>query len=195
MPQPLKNQGAEYHSDPIADRPVAAAALANAIAAWNLFEWELAVSYSIAMGFYLPGYKGWEPPNHPMAYDIMDTISGLGARLDLMHVALKRVAPSLVEDFVAMRPEIRKQAGKRAELAHGRWGINSLFPDDIIKEDEKGFSRWNAKDFKTRADAFFALRLKFLEFLLKLRELMKQRPGLKEPPKLHAPKPEPQSAK
>src|SRR5436305_695 len=81
--------------DPIADRPRAAAALANAIAAWNLFEWDLAVTYSIAMGFYLPGYKGWEPPNHPMAFDIMDTIAGLGSRLDLIHVALERVAPDL----------------------------------------------------------------------------------------------------
>lgn len=189
MPQPLKNQGAEYHPNPIADRPVAAAALANAIAVWNLFEWDLTISYSIAMGFYLPGYKGWEPPNHPMAYDIMETITSLIGRLDLMEVALERVAPSLVADFVAMRPEIRKLAGKRAELAHGRWGINSLFPDDIIKENENGFFRWNAKDFQQRANAFFALRLKYLAFLLKLREFMKQRPGLKEPPRLHQPTP------
>jgi hypothetical protein len=196
MPQPLKGQGAEFRPNPILDRPNAAAHLANAIAVWNLFEWELAMAYSIALGFSLPGYKGWEPTNHPMAYDIMDTIAGLGTRLDLMDAALNRVAPSLVAEFTALRKDIRRQAGKRAELAHGRWGINDLFPEDLVKEHQGGeFFRWSPKDFDNCADGFNALRQSFSDFSLKLREAAKSRPGLTPSPIPLAPEDEPQPEK
>jgi hypothetical protein len=164
------------------NRPAAAIALADAVAAWNLFEWDLAVAYSVAMGFYLPGIQGWEPPNHPMAFDIMDTIAGLGSRLDLMETALKRVAPHLLGDFAALRPDVRREAGRRAEIAHGRWGINERYPDDLILQSQEGFTRWAARDFEDRAARFNALRLKLVEFEQELREFAKQRPGLKPPP-------------
>lgn len=185
MPQPLRGAqaGAEFRPNPIADRPVAAASLANALAAWNLFEWDLTTSYSVALGFYLPGIQGWEPTNHPMAFDIMEGVAGLGTRLDLMEIALKRVAPQLLTDLVAIRPAIRREAGKRATLAHGKWGINDRFSNDIVRsEPGGGFTRWSAKDFQNCADAFFALRRDFQAFYMALRDAAKARHGLMQPP-------------
>ncbi len=185
MPQPLKepHTGVVFDPNPIKARPEASAALANAISVWNLFEWDLVVAYSVAMGFYLPGFKDWEPANHPLAFQIFDALSGLGARLDLLERCLNLVVPSLAPEFVAMRPDIRRVAGKRATLAHGRWGINDHYPNDIILSPVRGRNtRWSARDFDDCAKQFNALRSNFVKFELKLRGAAKQRPGLRPPP-------------
>ena len=184
MPQPLRSphNGVEFEANPLAKRPDAADSLANAIAVWNLFEWELAAAFSVAIGFYLPGIEGWEPTNHPQAFDFMDTIAGLGTRLELLDTALRRVAAALVPDYAAIRPEIRKRAGKRADLAHGRWGTNGRYPEGIIKDNQDGNELWIAKDFQDCADQFNELRKLFSTFHEKLRDEARKRPGLRKPP-------------
>ena len=190
MPQPLKepHTGILFDPNPIKTRPEASAALANAITVWNLFEWDLVIAYSIAMGFYLPGFKGWEPTNHPLAFQIFDALAGLGARLDLLERCVSLVAPSLAAEFIAMRPEIRRIAGKRAVLAHGRWGTNDHYPRDIILSPVTGRNtRWSANDLDNCAKQFTKLRSDFVKFELRLREAAKNRPGLRQPPEPLAP--------
>ena len=185
MPQPLrgKHSGAVFNPNPIKDRPEAAAAMANSLAAWNLFEWDLVDAYSVAMGFYLPGIQGWEPANHPLAFQIFDALSGLNPRLELLERCVAFVAPDLAPSFTAMRPTIRRMAGKRAEIAHGKWGINDRFPSDLILCPTYGpMTRWTVGDFDTRATEFFELRKAFTPLNLKLRNVAKARPGLRPPP-------------
>lgn len=198
MPQPLppKHSGATYEPNPIKARPEAAAAMANALAAWNLFEWELGIAYSVAMGFYLPGIKGWSPPNHPLAFQIFDTLSGLGARLDLLEKCVELVAPSVAPDLAALRDRIRKLAGKRADIAHGRWGVNDKYPNDIIlSQHAKRMTRWNTKDFDQCAEQFAALRFDFGKVLAKLSDVASQRQGLTPPPEFFGQGGEPQPQK
>jgi hypothetical protein len=191
MPQPLKGQGAEFRPNPILDRPNAAAHLANALVVWSLFEWELSWLFSAGMGFYVPSYEGWEPVTLPAAQDVMDTVAGFGTRLDLIETLLKRLFPYLVDEFVALRPQMRREAGRRAKLAHGRWGINDAYPDDLILDAPEGFIRWTAKDFDNRADGFNQLRDKLSKFSAKIREALMQRKGLKQPPELFQKEAEP----
>lgn len=170
--------------------------MANALAAWNMFEWDLMATYSIAMGFYLPGFQGWEPTNHPLAFQIFDSLSGLNARLDLLERCVAWVTPSLAPEFTALRPAIRKTAGKRATIAHGRWGVNDHYPNDIILSPTFGRSaRWSAKDFDERASEFQQLRSEFVKFELKLRDAAKKRPGLEPPPEFFPQADEPPSQK
>ena len=106
------------------------------------------------------------------------------------------VAPPLAPELTAFRPRIRKLAGKRATIAHGRWGINDHYPNDIILAPTFGdHTRWSAKDFDNRAKEFHALRSDFIKFELKLREAAKARPGLEPSPVPLEPMPEPQQPK
>lgn len=164
MPQPLppKYRGAVHEPNPIKGRPEAAAALGNALAAWNHFERDLVITYSIAMGFYLPGIKGWSPTTHPLAFQIFDTLAGLGARLDLLERCVDLVAKPAAPQLAALRPEIRRIAGKRAEIAHAWWGVNERYPKDLIMIPQFGdMTRWTPKDFDTRAQMFIDLRTKW----------------------------------
>lgn len=154
--------------------------MANALATWNLFERELFMTYATALGFWLPVYDGWNTINfHPLAHQIFDNLSGLGARLDLLQASLDSVAPEVAPKLAALRPTIRKLAGKRAEIAHGVWGVHERYPDDLLRQPLRGAPvRWTVADFDAVAEQFSGLKRSYLPVIAPLFQKAKARKSL-----------------
>jgi hypothetical protein len=73
-----------FGPDTVLQRQNLAAQAINVCANWALVERDLMELYSMLMGTYLFTFPGFEPPNHPVAYQVFDTLNNLQARMDLL---------------------------------------------------------------------------------------------------------------
>jgi hypothetical protein len=135
MPEVLPTgNSVSFGGNAVLQKPALAAQGLNVCANWALIEKDLMELYSLLMGTYLITFPGFEPPNHPVAYQVFDTLNNLQARLDLLLAlakwrAGKDAAEKLELDII---PKLRNRFAERSAIAHGVWGICGKYPDALI---------------------------------------------------------------
>ncbi|MEJ2230482.1 MAG: hypothetical protein P8X46_04785, partial [Nitrospirales bacterium] len=116
-------------------RPGLAALLGDIAAEWALLEGRVMNLYAYLMGIYLPRMPGFEPPIHPVALQVFDTLETLRLRLDLLGKlggwVLKNDA--LVRELKdTVVSSIKDVAKLRNTMLHAKWGIAPEYHDALI---------------------------------------------------------------
>lgn len=156
MPQPLKSGSWISGPDALMKRPMLAAYIGNVVANWQTVERELLSLYALLMGDYVNPSKftetgePFQPPTHPLAYQIFDQFNTLQLRLNLVASLCQwRVTPERYEYFdQKLKPEIRKRAKERNAIVHGQWGLSDDHEDGLILMQIYGHPQiWKESDF------------------------------------------------
>ncbi len=133
--QTLKN-GTFATSGPgvVMQRPHMAALLGNVVAEWSHLEQWLQSFYGYLMGFYLPRFPGAEPPFHPVARQIFDTLETSRLRMELFRNLYKWMFTEA--DLLKQSDECFRlwtTASKaRNKIVHGNWCISDAHLDALI---------------------------------------------------------------
>lgn len=91
--------------------------------------------YAYLMGLYLPRMPDFEPPIHPVALQIFDTLETLRLRLNL----LRKLGGWVLKDEALERElndtiliSIERAAKLRNVMLHAEWGVAPEYPDALI---------------------------------------------------------------
>jgi hypothetical protein len=86
------------------------------------------------MGVYLPKHPEFEPPSHPVAFQIFDELQSIHAKVSLVKKlaawVIKNEAQS--KDVSSVLDKLRKAGEGRNKVAHGVWGVCESEPDALI---------------------------------------------------------------
>jgi hypothetical protein len=125
----------QYGPRMILQRPALAALLGAIAAEWAVLENKVIFLYVYLMGGYLPRVEGFEPPVHPLALQVFDTLETTHHRLEL----LRKLAEWVLKDeslIVELREtvfvSVRSAAKVRNTAVHSLWGIAPEYPDALI---------------------------------------------------------------
>lgn len=129
--------GTSVHSGgrQVLQRPSLAALLGAVAAEWASLESWVMHLYGFLMGVYLPRVPGFEPPIHPVALQVFDTLETQRLRLELLRKLANWVikdADLLSELDEVVLDSLRKAAKLRNTLVHGQWGIATEYPNALI---------------------------------------------------------------
>jgi len=167
--------------DIVLQRPALAAQALNVCANWALIEHNLTVLYSLLMGKYVEAPRGFEPPIHPVARQIFDTLNNLGARLDLLLRLARWCAPPEMAEKIErdIIPKLWKRFTERSEIAHGVWGVCNDYPDALILVREfDGNLVYKEHDFKQASQRMVELHSRIgSEIIRPLYEKFRQERG------------------
>ncbi len=115
-------------------RPDLAALIGCICSNWAFVESSLSHFYAHLMGIYLDSPPGYEPPSHPVAYQIFDEIQTIRSRVQLV----KRLVDWVIKDdkqkndTLDVLEKLRKAGKGRNKVAHGVWGICESEPEALI---------------------------------------------------------------
>lgn len=158
----------------ILERPSLAALLGAVAAEWALLENWVMHLYAYLLGVYLPRVPGFEPPIHPVALQVFDTLETQRLRLDL----LKKLAgwvlkdPALLKELNTVVIEsIRKAAKLRNTLLHSQWGVAAEYPDALVLLPTFGHQMaYEEADFQEAIDRIIDARKSIGAFTVKARK-------------------------
>lgn len=157
----------------ILQRPGLAALLGDIAAEWALLEGRVMNLYGYLMGVYLPRMPGFEPPVHPVALQVFDTLETLRLRNNLLQKlgdwVLKNDA--LVRELKGTMVSSIKDAAKlRNTMLHAKWGIAPEYPDALILLPTFGRQMASKEaDFQEAIDRIVEARSSLGQFELKAR--------------------------
>lgn len=171
MPHPMRGQHQIHFSREIfSERPECAVGIATIAAQWSALERMLAEGLGVSL--FAHTRQEYEP--EMILRLILNNIDSLNARLDVIDCILEiYVSRPLYEEFLTkLRPEIRRRAGERATIVHGRWGIcPQLYPHDLILSPPYGGSvRYTPKCFKQTVDRIVATTRQIADFNSRVRD-------------------------
>lgn len=131
---PQKNIVTTFGPKIILQRPTLAALLGCVASEWSLLEQELIFLYATLMGRYLPIFKGYSLPLHPVGLQIFDVVETTHKRMELLRKLANYVLneSTLMEEVEATITAIFKAAKNRNKLVHGNWGISDKYPSALI---------------------------------------------------------------
>ncbi len=113
------------------------AALLGVIASeWASVELAMTYLYATMLGKYLPHNQRKGPPEHPIAFQIFDSLENTHKRLQLLDKLLNAVVTkkALRKEFKERtQPLIKKAADRRNSLIHSYWGVNDDYPRGLIR--------------------------------------------------------------
>lgn len=135
MPQPLKvGNSVQFGPNTVLERPELAAEIGNVCGNWNLVEHDLMTLYALLMGDYLPRQAGFEPPTHPVAYQVFNSLNAFNPRVELLEKLLAwRASEITLKHFrEKIRVNLRKRFTERSVIAHGVWATCNAYPDALI---------------------------------------------------------------
>lgn len=146
MPQPIKelitvNVGRQY----MIDRPEHLKQMGLVTTEWALVELQMYDAFVDLCG---------GAATYSIAALIYDELESLTLRLNLIGKLVSKRKPEKLEEFnTVLRPKIRKRAGERNTIAHGKWGTNPGYPDDVILLSMIGeLTRYNVPDLEAIVD-------------------------------------------
>lgn len=135
MAHPLK-VGNSIKSGPnvLLERADLAAQIGSICADWATVENRLAGFYSHLMGVYLPSIPGFEPPTHPVAFQVFDEVQTIHSRIQLVKELAKCTVKEedLKNDILSVLDKVKNSGKGRNTLAHAVWGICENEPDALI---------------------------------------------------------------
>ncbi|MCP1726560.1 hypothetical protein J2T60_000525 [Natronospira proteinivora] len=159
MAHPLK-VGKSVRSGPgiLLERPDLAAQIGSICADWASLEDGLASFYAHLMGIYLPSIPGFEPPTHPVAFQIFDEVQTIHSRVQLV----KKLAEWAIKDedlkkrAVDILDKVKKSGKGRNKIAHAVWGICDEESDALILLPNFGSQMiYKLNDFKEIAEQIY----------------------------------------
>lgn len=115
-------------------RPNLAAMIGCVCAEWAYVENSLVMFYAHLMGVYLPGHPEFEPPSHPVAFQVLEELQSINAKVNLV----KKLADWIIKneaqkaDVLAVLEKLKKSGVGRNLVAHGVWGICESEPDALV---------------------------------------------------------------
>ena len=141
MAHPLK-VGISVRSGPgiLLERPDLAAHIGSICADWAAVEDSLAGFYAHLMGKYLPSTPGFEPPTHPVAFQVFDEVQTIHSRVQLVKKlaewAIKDI--DLKSDVLNALDKVKNSGKGRNKVAHAVWGICEEEPGALIMRPHFG---------------------------------------------------------
>lgn len=166
----------------ILQRPSLAALLGAVAAEWASLESWVMNLYAFLMGVYLPRMPGFEPPIHPVALQVFDTLETQRLRLELLRKLANWIIkdPALLEELdKVVIDSIRKAAKLRNTLVHGQWGIAAEYPDALILLPTFGHQlAYHESDFNEAIDKIIDARKLVGSFHVKAREHLDAKPKI-----------------
>lgn len=135
---------------------------------WSALEADIMYIYAMLMGMFLPREKGErdpmtfrsllnDPPVHPVATQVFDTLENLPNRLKLLEKLATwtlRTDQALLERLKeTIIPLIKKTSRRRAKFVHAMWGTSDDYPDALILIPAFGkYEAYEASDFNETID-------------------------------------------
>lgn len=165
----------------ILQRPSLAALLGAVAAEWASLESSVMHLYAFLMGVYLPqAPPGFEPPSHPVAYQVFDTLPTLHLRLELLRKLAEWFTKdaALLEELTTTIKAIRKAAELRNKLVHAHWGVTAAaeYNDALILLPIFGDQlAYRESDFNHAIDKIMDAEKAVCFFHAKARDLEKKR--------------------
>jgi hypothetical protein len=166
----------------VLQRHALAALLGTIAAEWAQLEVRIMHLYAYLMGVYLPRSPGWEPPIHPVALQVFDTLETLRLRLSLLRKlgswvlkseALERELKEVVLD------SIERAAKMRNTMLHAEWGIAPEYPDALILLPTFGHQMvYEESDFHEAIDRIVEARSCLGRFEVKARSHLDPKPNV-----------------
>lgn len=157
----------------ILERPGLAALLGGIAAEWALLEGSVMNLYAFLMGVYLPHMPGFEPPLHPVALQVFDTLETLRLRLNLLRKLSNWVLKNeglLSELNDTVMSSIERAAKLRNTMLHAKWGIAPEYPDALILVPTFGHKMvYEVTDFQDAIERIDEARSSLRQFELKAR--------------------------
>jgi hypothetical protein len=125
----------QYGPRVVLERPTLAALLGAVACEWAVLESKVMYLYAYLMGVYLPRVDGFEPPIHPVALQVFDTLETTRHRTEL----LRKLGDWVLKDD-GLKKElndgviaaIRNAAKLRNNAVHSVWGVAKEYPDALI---------------------------------------------------------------
>lgn len=157
----------------VLQRHALAALLGAVTAEWALLEGHVMHLYAYLMGVYLPRSPGYEPPIHPVALQVFDTLETLRLRMNLL-----RKLGSWVLKSEALERElnetvigsIERASKMRNSMLHAKWGIAPEYPDALILLPTFGHPMvYSEGDFQEAIDRIAEARSQLGQFEIKAR--------------------------
>ncbi len=125
----------QYGPRVVLERPTLAALLGGIACEWAVLESKLMYLYAYLMGVYLPRVEGFEPPIHPVALQVFDTLETTRHRTEL----LRKLGDWVLKDDGLKKDlddtvlaAIRQAAKLRNNAVHSVWGVAKEYPDALI---------------------------------------------------------------
>lgn len=118
---------------------------------WSGVEFGMTCLYATLMGKYLPHNQKKGPPQHPIAFQIFDSLESTHKRLQLIDRLVDTLVTrkTLIKEYKKkLLPLVKNAAEKRNTLLHSYWGANDHYPDGLIRVTaEQPMLLYKASDF------------------------------------------------
>ncbi|WP_372785003.1 hypothetical protein [Phenylobacterium sp.] len=173
MPQPTDVNGSSWGLMELAKRPDCLIGIGLVAAQWSSLEYALADLFEMANADVVryPADDRYEETT-VFSVDashgaVIDAVESLRARVSMIRAKIRlRGGGALASEFDVLVRDIRRRAGERATIVHGRWGIHSAHPDDLLlrRGRDEPLMRYTAQDFRNTAERIQALETKVRAF-------------------------------
>lgn len=188
MPTVLKKRVSGSDENFHIARPKHAAAIGLVSINWVSIEEGLQMFFQQILSYQLD--LEWYQRDHPMLWAnvgmILPVVESLRTKLDLITAVAEAILPkeSTEEWKDPYAQLVRRAAGKRATIIHGRWGYSKEFPNHIVLRDAKSSTDtiYTEKDILFIAKEIRDLDIRLSKFYLKCHHAYGDRRGMPDNP-------------
>ena len=169
--------GVTYGPATMESRPELAIKIAQVAHQWNHFEQNLQGFYAYLMGRYLPRVAGFEPPDHPVAFQVFDTLDLFRPKKELFEALLEwalQPHPNVMEEYrLNLSRPISTAAKARHRVVHSLWGTCDQYLDRLILVPTFGMRIvWKKSDFDEELKKITQVKSSLGQFEMKVRNLL-----------------------